>query len=113
MPLNNKKSFFSTLMSGDFGLSKTYWLYTFLPAFVMQIAMKPLEKAPLVVFGITLLYLGYAIPAIIGVWRASNKYQGRKAWVILAKIVIVIQWISIAFLAYMAINIVVYLLGRI
>ena len=32
------------------------------------------------------IYAAYEIPVLIGIWRASSKYEGLKLWGVLAKI---------------------------
>jgi len=37
----------------------------------------------------------YQVMVLLGVWRAADKYQGRKAWAILAKIATVLGWLGV------------------
>lgn len=84
-----EKGFFGKLSNGDFGLAKTYWLYGVLVGFIVNIAMKPITSIGLLVF-VMLAYTAYEIPVIMGTWRAANKYEGSKIWVVLAKIAVVL-----------------------
>jgi hypothetical protein len=89
-----EKGFFGKLSNGDFGLAKTYWLYGVLAGFIVNIAMKPITSIGLLVC-VMLAYTAYAIPVIMGTWRAANKYKGSKIWEILAKIAVVLGAISL------------------
>ncbi|MCG7869715.1 MAG: hypothetical protein JAY74_25510 [Candidatus Thiodiazotropha taylori] len=92
------RGFFSKLISGDFGLAKTYWAFYFLVGAIASILLYPLQTIELnytsaiLVFFIGIIWTTYGIVVSIGVWRASNKYEGLKLWAILAKIVIIFAW---------------------
>jgi hypothetical protein len=55
--------------------------------------------------GVTLVAFAYFVIWAIGVWRASNLYQGRKLWAILAKVAVILSvvqstvYLGIMFLA--------------
>ena len=80
--MNTKKNFFGKLSNGDFGLAKTYWLYGVLVGFVVKIAIEPITSIALLTI-VALTHSAYAIPLILGTWRAANKYEGLKIWAVL------------------------------
>ena len=83
-----RKGFFSALSNGDFGLAKTYWLYGVVVGFIANIVAGLITNTKgLVVF--LLLYSAYQILVLVGVWRASDKYQGPSVWTVLAKIMVI------------------------
>lgn len=94
------KSFFMKISSGDFGLAKTYWLYwaLILPPVNAAMVIVP-TTATLVI--VALANAAYLIPALIGVWRAANRCEGRKIWAVLAMIILVLGMISIALMLIM------------
>ncbi|MDO8846228.1 hypothetical protein [Methylicorpusculum sp.] len=88
--------FFSKLANGDFGLAKTYWLYGVLVSFIItNILVKVITSiSALVTFMI--IFTAYQIPVNMGIWRASDKYQGPNVWAMLAKIGVVLSCIVVA-----------------
>jgi hypothetical protein len=89
---------FIRLWRGEIELWKTFWLFGVsgglaigLPIFSAMLALTDVpDDDTAVVFlaalGFLLVYLTWVI---VGIWRAANKYQGEKAWVVLAKIAVV------------------------
>ena len=95
-----EKPFFQKLANGDFGLAKTYWIYGVLVGVVANILSNIITSINgLIIFMV--LYTAYEIPVLMGIWRASDKYQGPSAWAVLAKIAVVLGAIMlvIGFLA--------------
>jgi hypothetical protein len=87
-PLYQDKSFIKTLLGGDFGLAKTFWMYLSLIAVFINIGMLMSATLSTEILSV-LIFLGctvYAIPLHIGMWRAANKYRGPKIWAILVKL---------------------------
>jgi len=83
-----ERSFIKTLLSGDFGLAKTFWLYVFVVGIFINIGivMAPEVSREVLSILVLLACTVYALPLHISVWRAANKYKGPKIWAILAKI---------------------------
>jgi hypothetical protein len=92
---SSEKSFFGKLANGDFGLAKTYWLYGVLVGFVTNILIMAISSTGILVV-VFLALVAYSVPLYLGVWRAANKYEGRKLWSILAKIATVLGVIMLA-----------------
>lgn len=86
--------FFSKLINGDFGLAKTYWLYGVLVGVVINVIVRVIPSLEILALVIALA-LAYQAVVLVGVWRAANKYRGRKTWIILAKIATVLGWFGI------------------
>lgn len=101
----------TNLYKGNYSLSKSYWLFgniipilLFIPIFLIIFLTSddPMTKflnqdfAPegfiisIVVLFLSIVTLIYIFISIVGIWRSSQKYQGRKIWSILAKITIII-----------------------
>lgn len=93
---STEKGFLWKLANGDFGLAKTYWLYGVLVGFIVNIAIKPITSASLLVI-VMLAYTLYEIPVVMGTWRAADKYQGSKIWALLAKVAVVLGAIMLVF----------------
>ncbi|PFG54303.1 hypothetical protein ATG98_3523 [Marinobacter sp. LV10R520-4] len=89
-----QKGFFSKLMSGDFGLAKTYWLYGFLVGLIINVVTRIIPSLGAVAI-ILALTIPYQVMVLLGVWRAADRYQGRTAWAILAKIATVLGWLGV------------------
>ena len=92
----NNIGFFKKLVSGDFGLAKTYWMYSVLAGFIANIFIKNVQS-DIAVAMILLLHGIYQAVVLIGTWKASNKYNGKKIWAILAKIAVVLGGILLLF----------------
>jgi hypothetical protein len=93
---STEKGFFGKLANGDFGLAKTYWLYGMLVSIVVTVISNLITSVGGLAI-LTLAHTAYSIPLIMGIWRASNTYQGSKVWVILAKVAVVLGVIMLAF----------------
>ncbi len=90
------KGFWKKLISGDFGLAKSYWLFLFGVNIIFRVLFAVGEQSASVPFilGIALIWVVYEPIAFIGTWRASDKYKGSGFWSGLAKVLIVFGWIS-------------------
>ncbi|TYC63819.1 hypothetical protein FMN52_00925 [Marinobacter sp. BW6] len=88
------KGFFSKLVNGDFGLAKTYWLYGFVVGIVINVLTRIVPSLGALAV-ILALAIPYQVMVLLGVWRAAEKYQGRKAWAILAKVAAVLGWLGV------------------
>ncbi len=92
------KGFWKKLISGDFGLAKSYWLFLFGVNIIFRVLFAVGEQSASVPFilGIALIWVVYEPIAFIGTWRASDKYKGSGFWSGLVKVLIVFGWISYA-----------------
>lgn len=88
----NSSNLLANLWNGDAGLAKSYWLWGVAAGFAWGIALGVFKPAPGSAFAQILVALmaAYFAFAYVGIWRAANKYQGKKSWVTLAKFAVVI-----------------------
>lgn len=89
-----QKGFFSKLISGDFGLAKTYWLFGMVVGIVFNLIIKVMPSLGAVAIVLAVATV-YQVMVLLGVWRSSNRYQGWKVWAILAKIAAVLGWLGV------------------
>lgn len=89
--------FWRTLIRGDYGLAKTYWLYLIAGQLLLLIVIAGLIVAdPALVgapwFSVTVVVasLAYICPGLLGVWNAAHKYTGPTIWRRLAKFAVVL-----------------------
>lgn len=82
---SSKKGFFVKLLNGDYGLAKTYWLYGVMVGIVVSIIMNASTSNDFKV-AITVPYVTYCVPVIMGLWNSANKYQGPKVWAVMGKV---------------------------
>jgi len=80
------------LLNGQLGLALTYWVFGVLGAIMWKIAFQLLLPSPegslaLVVIALMAVYFAFIYVAI---WRAANKYKGRKEWALLAKTAVIL-----------------------
>jgi len=80
-----ERNFFGRLAHGEFGLARTYWLFGFLPAVVVNLLSNYAFTSVAGLFLLTLVYGAYDILVIMGVWRAAKKYEGPRLWAYMAK----------------------------
>jgi len=87
-PLYPKNSLMKTLLNGDLGLAKTFFMYLILVAFFVNIGvvMVPTISAEVLTFLLLMVGSVFSIPLHIGIYRAANKYRGPKIWAVLAKL---------------------------
>lgn len=81
------------LWRGDYGLAKTFWLWGVLVTVVLQLLLNYLTGGAALV--ISLLALIYAVLWSVSVWRAANKYPGRRLWPILAKLLVILNIVGL------------------
>lgn len=89
-----RAGFFSKLSSGDFGLAKTYWLYGVVAGIVINLVIQVVPSIGAIAVVLALATV-YQVMVLVGIWRAANRYQGRKVWAILAKIATVLGWMGV------------------
>jgi hypothetical protein len=95
------------LWRGEIELWKTFRLFGVggglalgLPIFSAMLALTdvPDDDTALVFIAALGFLFVYLTRVFVGIWRASNKYQGEKAWVVLAKIAVVAGTFNIGLL---------------
>lgn len=90
--------FFKKLYNGEYSLARTYWLYNVLVNVLVGILDNVLTVTGDLILSLILLVFTvvYNFICLVGVWRAASKYTGFALWAILAKIVVVLNFILIA-----------------
>ena len=87
-------AFLTKLMSGDFGLARTYWLFGLLGYVVAwacaeglgaMLRMSPHFWVGLVVALLSVVVIGYALAACVGIWSAARAHTGSGAYGWLAR----------------------------
>ncbi|MGB4069787.1 MAG: hypothetical protein WBK08_17295 [Nitrospira sp.] len=86
--------FFGRLVTGEFGLARTYWIYGVLVGLVVGLAMRLIPSIGLLAI-ILLMYTAYQTLVLLGAWRAANKYIGSFVWVVLAKVAVALGGVSL------------------
>ena len=77
----------SRFLNGDVSLPKSYWLVAVLLGVPITIVVFWLASVqPILGAAVFVIWVGFCI---VGVWRSSNKYTGKKVWVILTKVALV------------------------
>lgn len=89
---SSNENFITRIWNGNAGLAITYWVYGVVAGFIWGIALGVLQPVP--GSGTAKVFVAcmaaYFVVVYIGVWRAANKYQGKKAWASLAKFAVVV-----------------------
>ena len=110
MNLNFKK-----LINGEIGLKRAFWLYgniyPFFISLIIILTIVVLQEdikisivsqkfmdisfiGKLLIFYEGFIFFIYSSCATIGVWRSANRYEGKKLWVYLSKVLIVYAYYS-------------------
>lgn len=89
-------SFLSNLIKGEIALWKTYWLFGVVGNIVATFLINVFAYfSETLFFLILVLMIIYKIIVFIAIWNSASKYTGVKVWAILAKIMVVLGFISI------------------
>jgi hypothetical protein len=79
------------LWRGQLGLAVTYWVFGVLGRIIWFIAIDLLmPNTRIGTFLLSACMIGYSIIVYVGIWRAADRYTGRKEWAFLAKCVVVL-----------------------
>lgn len=89
---SSHENFITRIWNGNAGLAMTYWVYGVIAGLAWGIALGALQPVP--GSGTAKIFLAcmaaYFVVVYVGIWRAANKYQGKEAWVSLAKFAVVL-----------------------
>lgn len=89
-------SFLSNLIQGDISLWKTYWLFGVIGNIIATTLINIFSQFSETSFFIILIIaIAYKIGVFTAIWNSASKYVGLKIWAILAKIMVVLGFISI------------------
>lgn len=87
---------FLKLINGDYGLATTYWGFGVLGGFLFKFLHSTIANASftsaLLVYVINVIY---GVVVIIGIWNASNKFDGSPIWAVAAQIIAAINLLVI------------------
>lgn len=79
-----KRSFHEKFIKGDFGLTKTFWLFGFLAGYVVAIFFAAMQPSDMVTYAVSATWTTYLCVLLVAIWNAGCKYQGSKVWSVLA-----------------------------
>ena len=96
-PDHNSPTVLTKLWRGDLGLAKSYWLWGIAVCSILGIALNLINPAPgtLPARILMLIIMAYVAFVSIGIWRASDRYQGSRVWWALARLGVVINWFCV------------------
>ncbi|MCG9679142.1 hypothetical protein [Vibrio sp. Isolate24] len=86
----SNKGAVSKLMSGDYRLVDVFWAGYIICGAVLTSFVTKLSTVEAAIAGAILLSIYYLFLSV-AVWRSANKYTGRKLWVVLAKVIVVLN----------------------
>ena len=69
------------LQRGDYGLTKTYWVFGWAVTLAVLVATAALGMYAFPLVGVHVVYSGFAG---VGIWKAARRYRGRRLWRALA-----------------------------
>lgn len=103
--INNKKvNYFIRLFKGQISLPMTYWVWFLFLNFLITITSSfyfnslPIEPSSIqrkIVLSIVFLTFLYSILILISVWRSATNHDDSKVWAIVAKIIVIINFINL------------------
>jgi hypothetical protein len=92
--MNERPNILLRLCGGDLSLAVTYWLFGVLGRLIWAVAIDLLRPSTgIEMYPLLAGMIGYSIVVYVGIWRAADKYTGRREWVFLAKIVVVMGFV--------------------
>ena len=101
-------NFFTKLVKGKFGLTKTFWIYLALGSFVLNllaIGIVPAYRAPVFVM-VSAIFVAqaYTVAALVGTWNASKTFDGKKVWKSLARGLVIINTLQVVGILFTVIS---------
>ena len=92
-------TFLSKLWFGEYTLRKTYWIFSVLIPILLSIPIKIWSIGSNASLFFYLCFVStYSFIALIGLWRSSGLYVGNAVWSLLARLTVIIGFISQFFL---------------
>lgn len=73
---------------GEAGLARTYWLFGVIGSFVWGLLLGGVKPGSILAIVGVVLFLVYIVMVNVGTWRAASRYDGPRAWAILAKMAV-------------------------
>tara|TARA_Y100000031_G_C7926285_1_gene250631 strand:+ start:69 stop:386 length:318 start_codon:yes stop_codon:yes gene_type:complete len=91
-------SVITRFLNGDVSLPKSFWLIATLLGIPINLMVFWIASVqPILGAAVFVIWVGFCI---IGVWRSSNKYTGKKVWAILTKVLLVVWVVQTIFMIY-------------
>ena len=95
-------NFIKKLINGEFSLVKTFWLYGLITMWILVFIGARMFEYSIIYGFFAIVFIGLIYFAIqsIGLWRASNKYNGPRIWSVLSKfwvVLVALNYIKEAF----------------
>ncbi len=84
-----RTNFFLKLVSGDYGLALTYWVFCVGGGVIFRIIFSSITSINALTL-VLIVYILYTIAVMLGVWNAADRYKGSKFWAVLAKILVIL-----------------------
>lgn len=90
--------FIFKLWRGEYSLARTYWLFYVVIWGIFSLPIRwygatneklQTEYVNLLIFSLC-LFVSYGSIVLVGLWRSSSQYKGRKLWIFLVKIIVCI-----------------------
>jgi len=87
------KSYFHKFWDGELPLVQSYWVVAWLISLPVGFAIG--FVALFVGFAMFAFFIPWYVFTTVGVWRSSDRYKGPKFWSVLAKLAMILAWISL------------------
>lgn len=105
---SGERTHIKKLISGEYGLAKTYWLFGVVIGFLASVLLQILGAvgAPgglLGIFGF--VAISYNCAVLKGIWKAADQYRGPQLWAVLGKVAVVLGALQIVALIFIFIGI--------
>lgn len=89
----------SKVWNGEAGLARTYWLYGVAACFLLGIPLGSVRPGSSPAIALATVFGAYLWWVNMGIWRASNKYDGPAIWAGLAKLAVVVSMLFVGVIA--------------
>ena len=92
---------FKDMMAGKEKLVITFWGWGFVGGLIFNFGLAflagTLGLSLLIAYALTLVYY---IPVSMGIWHSSDNYKGNSLWALLAKVLVALGLVGMAFQAF-------------
>ena len=91
--IDSKKNIFIKLISGNFRLVDVFWAGYVIVGFILTLVVSKLQDVQSIIIADSLNSI-FLIVISVAVWNSATHYNGKKLWVILAKVCAVLITLS-------------------
>lgn len=84
---------------GEAGLWRTYWLFGVAACLLLGLPLGSVKPGSLSAVALATVFGAYLWWVNMGIWRASNKYDGPAVWAGLAKLAVVVGMLLVGVIA--------------